>query len=411
VTRYLIVAHGTRGDVDPFVALGGILAGRGHDVTVHTHAGYEAAARHRGARFVAVDSVAAYQRHLRRTRDLIRKPESGGIGAYYRDPELFLDRVSIAGGFDQLRGEIDGLLAAGTGTVLVGRLHSALSVLIAAELTGAPVCQISLTPFQQLTAPVTALHLARSAGGRLNALRAEYGLPPVRAWVPWLTRADLRVGLWPRWFDEAGTRSPDGVLLTGFPLADQRPGAPTVTRPDRGAAVLITGGTGRMLHDAFYPAALAGLAAAGRPGIVVTPHRDLLPRRLPRGVEHRPALPFAEAMPTVAAVVHHGGIGTVARALAAGTPQLLLADGGDRPDNARRLERLGLARWLAPQRWDAATVGAQLAELGTEPATVPAGMSEPSAALEAVADGLASMVHSWSSGAPASRSRSRRVEA
>jgi UDP:flavonoid glycosyltransferase YjiC (YdhE family) len=105
-------------------------------------------------------------------------------------------------------------------------------------------------------------------------------------------------------------------------------------------------------------------------------------------VEHRTALPFAEVMPTVAAVVHHGGIGTVARALAAGTPQLLLADGGDRPDHARRLERLGLARWLPPQRWDAATVAAQLTELGTGPAPVPPGMREQHAPLQAVADCL-----------------------
>ncbi|MGX6602005.1 glycosyltransferase [Micromonosporaceae bacterium Da 78-11] len=364
MTRYAVLAHGTRGDVDPFVALARLLRQRGHDVTVHTHAPYEKAVRRTGAQFRAVDDAAAYQEHLRRTRALIADRSDGGATGYYADPALFWDRVSIAGGLDQIRAEVDALVDGGGRPVLVGRLHSALSAVIAAELTGAPLCQVSLTPFQLMTAPVTALHLARSAGARLNDLRGSYGLAPVTRWSPWLTRADLRAGLWPRWFDRAGPAAAEEVLLTGFPLADQDSGPVAAPARVRDDVVLVTGGTGRMLHDEFYPAAVAGLAASGRRGIVVTPHRDLLPDRLPAGVEHRMSLPFDRVMPSVAGVVHHGGVGTLARALAAGIPQLLLADGGDRPDNGGRLARLGLARSLGPADWTAATIGAAITALG-----------------------------------------------
>jgi UDP:flavonoid glycosyltransferase YjiC (YdhE family) len=44
-----------------------------------------------------------------------------------------------------------------------------------------------------------------------------------------------------------------------------------------------------------------------------------------------------------AAVVHHGGIGTTAEALRSGRPQLVLPVGGDQPDNAARLARIGAA--------------------------------------------------------------------
>lgn len=387
MSRYAILAHGTRGDVDPFVALARLLRQRGHDVTVHTHAPYEQAVRRTGAKFRAVDDAAAYREHLRRTRALIADRSGGGAAGYYADPELFLDRVSIAGGFEQIRAEVDALVSGPGRPVIVGRLHSALSAVIAAELTGAPLCQVSLTPFQLMTAPVTALHLTRSAGARLNGLRDSYGLPPVGRWSPWLARADLQAGLWPPWFDQAGPTAPDEVLLTGFPLADQDGEPVTESAPGRDDVVLVTGGTGRMLHDEFYPAAIAGLAASGRRGIVVTPHRDMLPDRLPDGVEHRTSLPFDRVMPSVAGVVHHGGVGTLARALAAGTPQLLLADGGDRPDNGSRLARLGLARSLGPADWAAETIGAAIKGLGpTGPA--PATGSD---ALTVLADRLASL--------------------
>jgi len=49
-------------------------------------------------------------------------------------------------------------------------------------------------------------------------------------------------------------------------------------------------------------------------------------------------------MPRSAAIVHHGGIGTGAHALAAGTPQLLRPLDGQQASDSRLLRRLGGAR-------------------------------------------------------------------
>jgi UDP:flavonoid glycosyltransferase YjiC (YdhE family) len=45
-------------------------------------------------------------------------------------------------------------------------------------------------------------------------------------------------------------------------------------------------------------------------------------------------------------LVHHGGIGTMSQALAAGIPQLLTPFGFDQFDNADRAQRLGVAKWI-----------------------------------------------------------------
>lgn len=51
--------------------------------------------------------------------------------------------------------------------------------------------------------------------------------------------------------------------------------------------------------------------------------------------------PFQKLFPPRSAVVHHGGIGTTARALAVGVPQLVLPICFDQMDNAACVQRLG----------------------------------------------------------------------
>jgi UDP:flavonoid glycosyltransferase YjiC (YdhE family) len=58
--------------------------------------------------------------------------------------------------------------------------------------------------------------------------------------------------------------------------------------------------------------------------------------------------------------VHHGGIGTAMRALRAGVPQVIMAHGMDRPDNAARLAKLELAQWTQSKDWTVPGVCAQL---------------------------------------------------
>lgn len=71
-------------------------------------------------------------------------------------------------------------------------------------------------------------------------------------------------------------------------------------------------------------------------------------------------LPYSMVFPRAAAVIHSGGIGTLAQALAAGRPQLIVPVAFDQPDNARRAVALGVARSIPFAR---ATAGAMAREL------------------------------------------------
>src|SRR5262249_5466079 len=85
------------------------------------------------------------------------------------------------------------------------------------------------------------------------------------------------------------------------------------------------------------------------------------------GVRWFPYLPFARALPRARAIVHHGGMSTLARALTAGIPQLVLPHGADRPDTARRLAALRAAEYLLPPAWSAGNAAPALARLLRSP--------------------------------------------
>lgn len=375
MTVFLMVTHGTAGDVLPFLRIGRALVACGHEVTLFSHAPYAARAARAGITFVPIDTEASYDAHLAASPDLLNIRGGADLRAYYRREGLV----------DQFHAEITGLVRHHRPgrTVLVGRHTSALSVLTAAELLGAPAAWVAMAPAQTMLAPVASAYLAHGLADDLDGVRRSLGLAPVADWASWFGAPDLLLGLWPHWFDTAGTPGTEGVELTGFVLGDDDTGpagVPAATGPGTAAVpdtvatmlaapqrpVLVTGGTGQLLHPRFYASAVSAVAAAGRIGLVVAPHRSLAPRQLPEGWHWEPRLPFPEVLPRIAALVHHGGIGTAVRALRSGTPQVILAHGADRPDNAARLAAFGLAWWQPARRWTPADLAAPLARALTD---------------------------------------------
>ena len=65
--------------------------------------------------------------------------------------------------------------------------------------------------------------------------------------------------------------------------------------------------------------------------------------------------PHSLLFPRAAAIVHHGGIGTLAQALRSGRPQLIVPYFADQLDNAARTARLGVARRSSPRRYNRAS--------------------------------------------------------
>jgi UDP:flavonoid glycosyltransferase YjiC (YdhE family) len=129
-----------------------------------------------------------------------------------------------------------------------------------------------------------------------------------------------------------------GSLIVHSPGAFYRDSVAAARKLGR-RAVLLAGEEGRALH--------AELAAADVHVAAYAPHSLLFPR--------------------AAAIVHHGGIGTLAQALRSGRPHLVVPFYADQLDNAMRARRLGLARVLRPRSYSRKSAARELAELLNEP--------------------------------------------
>jgi rhamnosyltransferase subunit B len=378
--KVILIPVGSSGDVHPFVALGLALRERGHRVTVITSAYFERLIRQTGLDFVGLGTVEHFE-------SVLLHPDGW-------HPRRGFEVVFRWGVLPWLRPIYD-LVAERyvPGETVVAASPLALGARLAQEKLGVPMVSVQLQPailrsgYQAAVLPGLALpdwlpaplkRLAYWLGDRLvldpvvapatNAVRAELGLPPVRRLLDqWWHSPERMIGLYPPWFAPPQPDWPPQLRLTGFPLFDERgltePAADVLDFLDRGPPLVFTAGSAMRQGHAFFAEAATACRLLGRRGLLVTRYPDQLPASLPNGVRHCAYIPFSQLLPRSAALVHHGGIGTTAQALAAGIPHLVMPMSHDQPDNAARIVRLGVGRSLPPKRFKALAVARLLDEL------------------------------------------------
>jgi UDP:flavonoid glycosyltransferase YjiC (YdhE family) len=114
----------------------------------------------------------------------------------------------------------------------------------------------------------------------------------------------------------------------------------------------------------FDESARAAMALGRRAVLVAGPYAENRPRfALPPEIMVTDYAPYSALFPRAAIVVHQAGIGTTHQALASGRPQIAVPFAHDQPDNAYRLERIGVARTIRPGAYRAARVERVLASL------------------------------------------------
>lgn len=125
-----------------------------------------------------------------------------------------------------------------------------------------------------------------------------------------------------------------------------QPSRPADAAPSTGDAVYVTFGTlFNVAGDAFRTAVLAAADAAGE--VIVTLGRGgdaAALGTLPDHVRVEGFVPQAEVLPRCAAVVCHGGSGTVLAALAHAIPVVCIPQGADQFANAANVERAEVGR-------------------------------------------------------------------
>lgn len=382
--KVLLNPIGSIGDVNPYLGLGEALQRRGHRVTVLTNPYFETLVRSVGLDFVPI-GASEELRAFHRRRDLWNFA-TGWRAAL---------RWGALGTMRQTYAEVRRLYEPGD-TVAAGP-GMAFGFRIAQETLGLPLATIHLEPDKLPTAfesPVWPppmvmnrlvprplkrfqLWIARRyvidgvVAPELNAWRRELGLSPVRSIVGgWWNSPDRVLGLFPAWFCRPQPDWPANTTLTGFPLWDQSSlqDLPDVLRRflDEGAPpIVFTSGTNNEFADEFFDKAVEICRVLSCRGVLLGRYE----KQLVRDVVAVPYAPLLQVLPRSAAMVHHGGIGTSGLALAAGTPQLVRPSTFSQPDTALRLQRLGVAKVLAPRRFTVERAAGYLSNLLSCPAT------------------------------------------
>ncbi|HKX33397.1 MAG TPA: nucleotide disphospho-sugar-binding domain-containing protein [Blastocatellia bacterium] len=356
MANIILTTMGTGGDVFPYITIGAALKARGHRVVLLTHSYYSDVARDAGVNFEAIDSLEESERMMR-DGPLLNTPKS--LLAFldcHILPKIPIEIELIRKHY--LPGE----------TVLVARSGPGFAARMAAELMPMPLVSIFMTPADVLGLTLVEQLVNLSIGSRLNEFRRQLDLPVVERWEPWL-RYQTGIGLWPDWYCSSDSTWKCEPRLAGFILSDDpaqgvvEDSLLQIMRSDR-PVVLITGGTGVFGGSNFFEATIEAGRLAGCRVLVVSRHRELLPPRLPEDCFYFPRVPSLGAvMPHVSAICHHGGMGTIGQAIAAGIPQLISGAGGDRPDNAARLKAMGCAESVPPRQLTPERVAAALSYL------------------------------------------------
>jgi UDP:flavonoid glycosyltransferase YjiC (YdhE family) len=147
---------------------------------------------------------------------------------------------------------------------------------------------------------------------------------------------------------------PSYVRMTGFcfwdtPSSWREPAELTAFLNSLEPVIAVSfGSIGPFVKDAFiklYRTSIAGIRRTGARALVIGAAPEVLPDPLPDGVFALPFAPFSQIYPRCAAVIHHGGPYTVAEALRAGLPSLVVPWGIDQFFTAAQVERLGAGQW------------------------------------------------------------------
>jgi UDP:flavonoid glycosyltransferase YjiC (YdhE family) len=351
--RVLVAAFGDPGHVFPATALGRALRERGHEVVLETWEERRAAVEGAGLGFAAAEEYRMFP-----------PPEP--------DSDDGMHAAGAARALEPLFRDFDPHVA--VADILT------LAPALAAERAGVPLATLipHIYPVVEPGVPFFAVGLARPrtplgragwrAGQRalavglehgrrdLNAQRERLGLAPLERFHGGISPDLALVATYPQL--EYPRQWPPGVQVTG-PMAFEQPFGEIELPPGEDPLVLVAPSTAHDSENHLVRTALAALAR--EPVRVVATTNRVRPQRpieTPANALLVDWLSYSQLMPAAALVVSHGGHGTVARALGAGTPVLISPITGDMGETAMRLDWCGAGLSLpwrlcrsGPLRW------------------------------------------------------------
>ena len=353
----IIGAIGTSGDTLPLIELGRHLIAAGHEVDFIGLAYFEHRARWAGLRFHPAGAAGLFE-------------------AMASDPSVWDWHV----GFRSLW-KVLGAAMADTFTtverlrrpdsVLVGS-SGAVGIRLAQEKFGLPAMTVHMSPFYFFSREencvgglgawprglpriirrfvlnmIDRFYIDGACANEVNRFRQAIGLPTARhIFTRWINSPDRVVCALPTWFAAHQIDWPTNSVSTAFPVAQTSeawtPSAALAAFLAAGdAPIVVSACTGAGAAATFFQRAIEAARRANRRVILVSRFQSQIPQPLPDFAFLIDYAPFDKLFQYACAIIHNGGIGTMALALRASLPQIIVPFAYDQFFNAMRLAVLG----------------------------------------------------------------------
>jgi MGT family glycosyltransferase len=353
--RFLVAAFGDPGHVFPAIALGQALRERGHEVVLETWEERREAVEGAGLGFAAAEEYQMFPPPDPDSADGDHAAEAARallpLLEEMRPHVVVSDILTLA---PALAAEKSGIPLA----TLIPHIYPVVE-------PGLPFFAVGLQPPRTPLGRAVwrtgqrALNIGLEHGRRdLNRQRARLELPPVERFHGGISTDLALVGTFPQL--EYPRSWPAGVAITG-PMTFEVPHPEIELPPGEDPLVLVAPSTAHDSDNHLVRTALAALAEEPV-RVVATTNRVVpqVPIEVPDNAILVDWLSYSQLMPAASLVISHGGHGTVARALGAGTPVLICPIIGDMSETAMRVTwaKAGLSvPWRlcqpAPLRWAA----------------------------------------------------------
>jgi UDP:flavonoid glycosyltransferase YjiC (YdhE family) len=370
--RIAILASGSRGDVQPYVALGKGLRDAGHDVRLISAQNYAGLAASAGVPFHPTRGDVQAVAESPEMRALIEK---GNFVEITRFQAQALKNMAVPLAQDTLAG-CEGMELLVTG---LGGIFSGVAI---AEKTNIRLVQAYYAPmtptreFQSVLLPAVgpalppmlakpSHHITQQMiwqGVReadMIARKEVFGLPPAPFTGPFnhprLKQGPVLYGFSP----SVIARPADWdarIHITGYWFLDEEkdwsPPAGLMDFLNAGTKPIYIGfgSMGNRKPEEVTQIVLQALAQTKQRAIVASGWGGLSKQQLPENVFMVDAIPHAWLFPRMAAVVHHGGAGTTAAGLRAGVPSILVPFFADQPFWGGRVAALGVGPQPIPRQ-------------------------------------------------------------
>lgn len=400
--RFLLTTFGSLGDLHPYLAVGRELLARGHAVTLLTHEPYRLRVTNAGLAFAPL------------APDFDAFPDPVGLMRQamqeHRGSDFIFRKLVVP----FLREQMQATCAAAEQHDVIVSHPVTLMTPHVAEAAGKPWASASLQPCTMFSrmdpsclpnlALVTRIMrlgprvadlmyrlmmvASRPMLRECDVLRAELGLPATsrHPLLESMFSPHLHLALFSPVFAPPQADWPARTIATGFPLHDRGESGEGVSEAlqtwimSGEAPLLFTLGSSAVNDPGafFTESAIASKRLGRRAVLLVGIHpqtRQAMAQDAAPLLEHAPNsdvvavayAPHSEVMPHAAAVVHQGGIGTMAQALRSGRPMLVTPFSHDQPDNAEHAQRLGVARVVTRRAYRAPLVADVLGRLLADP--------------------------------------------